>query len=465
MKLSLYPLVGLRLVGLCVLVTGLELTTRGAQEPANSGPQLLSTNGGKPSGAYYNRHDLEVAAKNGDAKAKADLGEILLRGDGSGSALDVAGGLKLLDEAARAGQAAAAFRVGMTLLDEDLMAKAEPERALAYLRAAAAGGYPEAFHNVGVAYSTGRGTKKDYPEALAWFILAGKRKTGGTVEQDLRRYLKSVRRLEYIDAGERRAPLLEKELAQTTVAKMLPPAAPFNVKGQPAAATPSGGSAVGGGVKIGAVSVRDEAPSLTPPALPVPGISPTTPGAATEPSAGPFVKLYGPTGKLFYYSSVADVEREAAQGKADALAVLGQVLAEGKLVPADAKRAAEVLARGAKAGSADAAQTLADLYTKGRIDKDDTQAYIYTLQAAKGGVLTATFNLGAMYANGRGTPVNYAEALTWMTVAKYFNRDPGSLAQIRDYLKKTNPDQIAPAEKRAQAHIAAIEKVRRDMGF
>jgi TPR repeat protein len=79
--------------------------------------------------------------------------------------------LELLEQAAHAGEAYAAFRLGMLFSAGDSVAQ-DHARAAAYLRAAAVGGIDEAFRNVGVAYSTGRGVKRDYAEALAWFILA-----------------------------------------------------------------------------------------------------------------------------------------------------------------------------------------------------------------------------------------------------------------------------------------------------
>lgn len=423
---------------LLVLVSGGLASGVGgfAAEPADSKPKIISIKGDAIWGSLA---ELEAAVKKGNPKAKVQLGELMLRGDSTaGAKRDPARAFALLDEAARAGEASAAFRIGMTLLEDDV-ADADPARAMAYLRAAAAGGHDEAFRNVGVLYSTGRGVKRDYAEALAWFILAEKHDTAESVGADLRKYLTKVRRPELIVAGEKRAPLLEGELAGTTLAKALPAPAPF--------------------------AIHTDSEPLKPTPLPVPGIA--RDDDATPPRRGvtpPGVKLVAPTGRPWQWASVAALEREAEEGKPDALAALGQVLLEGRLRPEDPPRAVTHLEKAAAAGSADAAQLLADLYTKGtRIQGDNTKAFTYTLQAARGGVLTATHNLGALYASGRGTAVNYPEALTWLTVAHHFNRDSGSLKQVRDYLQKTHPEQVAPAEKRAAAQIAEIEKLRADL--
>jgi len=399
---------------------------------ADSGPELISKTGGGSS--WSTLAALTAAAQRGNSKACAQLGEMLLRGS-SEVKQDGPRALVLLEQAARAGEASAAFRLGMLLESGDSVAE-DRVRAFAYLRAAAVGGVDEAFRNVGVAYSTGRGVKRDYAEALGWLILAEKHDTAGTVADDLRAHLKKIRRPEFIAAGERRAPEIERELTRTTVVKTLPPPAPLLFLNTAAP------------VKLAAVSA-----------------SPSSSGNLVEPAREsaeePPVKLIAPSGRFLRWPNLAALQRAADQGSPDALAALGQVLLDGKLLSEDSLRAASLLEPAAKAGSADAAHLLAELYTKGtRIHGDDAKAFAYTLQAARGGVRTSMFNLGALYANGRGTPVNYPEALAWLIVAQHHNLDSGSLARIRDYLAKTKPAEIPLAEKRAAERIREIDAVR-----
>ena len=385
----------------------------GSGRGADSAPVLLSQTGGGTS--WSTVAELNAAAQRGNAQACAQLGEILLRG--SDVPPDGPRALALLEQAARAGEASAAFRLGMLLESGDSVAP-DPARAVAYFRAAAAGGIAEAFRNVGVAYSTGRGVKRDYAEAYGWLLLAQQRATAGTVADELRAYLTQLRRPELLAAGEGRAPALERELAQTSVAKALPAPAPLVF---------------------------------------------TAPSAAVEDPAGePPVKLVAPGGRLLRWPSLAALRRAADQGTPDALAALGQALLEGKLVPEDAALAVGLLERAAKADSADAAQLLAELYTKGtKVKRDDARAFTYTLQAARGGVRASLFNLGALYANGRGTATNYPEALAWLIVAQHYHLDTGQVTRIRDYLAKTQPAQIPLAEKRAAERIREID-ARRD---
>jgi len=395
-----------------------------------SRPELISkTGGGSP---WSTIAQLTTAADKGNPKACAQLGEMLLRGSEEVKQ-DGPRALILLEKAARAGEASAAFRLGMLLETGDGVVEDHP-RAVAYLRAAAVGGVAEAFRNVGVAYSTARGgVKRDYTEALGWLILAGKHGSAGTVETDLRAFLKKIGRTELIPAGERRAPEIERELGQTTVAQSLPPP--------------------------GALA-------YVKPGQERPGAVPTSPGKAAvadveDVPGEPPVKLITPTGRARRWPTLAALERAADQGSLDALSAFGQILTEGKLLPADTLRGIALLEQAAKAGSADAASHLGELYTKGtRIYRDDVKGFDYTLQAARGGARTAMHNLGALYAGGQGVAINYPEALVWLLVAKHYNIDSGQAGRMREYLLKTQPGAVPVAEKRAADHIREIDKVR-----
>lgn len=397
---------------------------------ADSRPELISKTGaGSP---WSTIAQLTAAADKGNPKAGAQLGEMLLRG-AEGVKQDGPRALVLLEKAARAGEASAAFRLGMLLETGDGLAEDHP-RAVAYLRAAAVGGVAEAFRNVGVAYSTGGGgVKRDYAEALGWLILADKHGSAGTVATDLRAYLKKIGRTELIPAGERRAPEIERELAQTTVVQSLPPP--------------------------GTLAYVQPAPEK-------PGAVPASPGKAVvvdaeEIPGEPPVKLITPTGRARRWPNLAALERAADQGSLDALSAFGLILVEGKLLPADTLRGIALLERAAKAGSADAASHLGELYTKGtQIYRDDVKGFDYTLQAARGGARTAMHNLGALYAGGQGVAINYPEALVWLLVAKHYNVDSGQAGQMREYLLKTQPAAVPLAEKRAADHIREIDKVR-----
>jgi hypothetical protein len=183
---------------------------------------MSKTGGG--GGMWADIKELEQAAIKGNPKAEAQFGEMLLRGDGI--AKDEKRGVALLEKAARAGNSAAAFRIGMLLANGEGGVANDPARALDYFRAAAAGGEAEAFFNIGAAYGSARGVKRDYGEALGWLIVARQRGADASAEANLRAQIKS--QAAWIARGERRAKEIEQQFAGKKVTDFLPAAAPLD---------------------------------------------------------------------------------------------------------------------------------------------------------------------------------------------------------------------------------------------
>jgi TPR repeat protein len=202
-----------------------------AREARDSAPVLMSRTGGGDS--WADMAELQQAAKKGNPKAETQLGEMLLRGDGIPQ--DEARGVALLEKAARAGQSAAAFRIGMLLANGTNGVAKDPARALQYFHAGAAGGEAEAFFNIGAAHASGRGVKRNYAEALGWLIVARQRGADASAEQSLRSQIKS--QPTWIATGERRAKEIEKEFSGKKVTDFLPPPAPLNQAGVATPAT------------------------------------------------------------------------------------------------------------------------------------------------------------------------------------------------------------------------------------
>ena len=206
-----------------------------AKDAENSSPILMSKTGGGD--IWADVKELTAAANNGNRKAQAQLGEMLLRGNAEHKVTqDRASGLAMLEQAARAGDPSAAFRIGMLLDDGDGIVQ-DRARALDYWRAAAAGGSGEAFHNIGAAYAGGRGVKPDFAEALGWLTLAGKHGASATAAEALRTQLEERGGAEIIARGDLRTEEIERELAARKIGEWLPPAAPLVAIGPPAAAT------------------------------------------------------------------------------------------------------------------------------------------------------------------------------------------------------------------------------------
>ncbi|MGH7944752.1 MAG: tetratricopeptide repeat protein, partial [Opitutaceae bacterium] len=103
---------------------------KNAKEPKDSAPVLMSRTGGGDS--WADLAELQEAAKKGNPKAEAQLGEMLLRGEGIDK--NEARAVALLEKAARAGQSSAAFRIGMLFANGENGVTKDPERALSYFR-------------------------------------------------------------------------------------------------------------------------------------------------------------------------------------------------------------------------------------------------------------------------------------------------------------------------------------------
>jgi len=208
-----------------VFSSATEAASSREKKEKDSGPVLLSRTGGAGGNSWANLKELQEAAAKGNPRAEAQLGEMLLRGDGIKQ--DEAKGVALLEKAARAGNSAAAFRIGMLLAQGERGVVKDPARALAYFRAGAAGGEAEAFFNLGAAYANGLGVKRDYSEALGWLIVARQRGADPATEQALRAQLQKTYP-PWIARGEARAKGIEEEFAGKKVADYLPPVAPLS---------------------------------------------------------------------------------------------------------------------------------------------------------------------------------------------------------------------------------------------
>jgi TPR repeat protein len=196
-----------------------------ASAPADAAaPRLISTTGGDDR-RWPGLDALKKAADVGDPEACFELGQMYLAG-ADGVEKNITRGLLQLETAAARGHAGAAFRLGKIYADGGLTPQ-NPEASLKYYRLAAAAGVSEARHNLGAAYATGRGVKRDYAEGLAWLILAAKTNPEAVAsEQRLREFLARGRHPDLIAAGEKRAAELTKQLAEGAEKKRQPAAVP-----------------------------------------------------------------------------------------------------------------------------------------------------------------------------------------------------------------------------------------------
>ena len=106
-----------------------------------------------------------------------------------------------------------------------------------------------------------------------------------------------------------------------------------------------------------------------------------------------------------------------------------------RAAPPSSADIAEVRAK-AEAGNAEAQFNLGEMYANGRgVPKDDAQAVSWLRKAAGRGHAKAQLGLGGMYFSGRGVPQNYAIAVLWIRYAAQ-----QGLAEAQTALGKTYED-------------------------
>ena len=130
-----------------------------------------------------------------------------------------------------------------------------------------------------------------------------------------------------------------------------------------------------------------------------------------------------------YVKAVEWYRKSAEQGKADAQCNLGYMYDNGMGVSQDNAKAAEWYRKSAEQGNASAQYNLGIMYENGRgvsqdyakaaewyrksAEQGDTRAVEWYRKSAEQGNVTAQYNLGYMYHDGRGVSRDHAKAVEW----------------------------------------------------
>ena len=122
----------------------------------------------------------------------------------------------------------------------------------------------------------------------------------------------------------------------------------------------------------------------------------------------------------------------------------------------------------ANAGDADAQYNLGVWYNFGHgVPQDSVQAVAWIRKAADQGLVGAQFNLGNAYRDGQGVPQDYVESHKWFNLAasRMSAANQQQLTDARARLESRDavatlmtPQQLAEAQQRASAWLAAFEK-------
>ena len=119
-----------------------------------------------------------------------------------------------------------------------------------------------------------------------------------------------------------------------------------------------------------------------------------------------------------YPRAVAQFQRAADLGHAQAQGMLGQCYLKGRGVPRDLRKAADWLTRAALQEDKIAQFNLGTLYTAGEgVARDPAVAHRWYLKAAAQGHTAAMANIGVLYETGQGVKKDFAQAYNWYKLA------------------------------------------------
>lgn len=91
------------------------------------------------------------------------------------------------------------------------------------------------------------------------------------------------------------------------------------------------------------------------------------------------------------------------------------------------------------------------------VPRDYAKAVKWYLKAAEQGFAPAQCNLGIMYRDGQGVPINFVKSYAWLSLASAQNQE--KFSKLLSIIKpKMTPAQIAKAKKLAGELLVKIEK-------
>jgi hypothetical protein len=163
--------------------------------------------------------------------------------------------------------------------------------------------------------------------------------------------------------------------------------------------------------------------------------------------AGPLEEGRKAAGHGDYGTALRLLNPLAAEGNAEAQAVLGKMYETGQGVAKNDAEAANWYHKAADQGDARAQYNLGIMYDFGQgVPQSSAEAAKWYRKAADQNHTSSQYTLGLMYAHGRGVPKDLVEAHKWFDLA-------GDLAAVkyRDIVARfMTPAQIAEAQKLAR---------------
>ena len=129
---------------------------------------------------------------------------------------------------------------------------------------------------------------------------------------------------------------------------------------------------------------------------------------------------------------IAELEKRAQAGDANAQFALGQAYDFGNGIPQNEQQACLWYRKSAEQGYPPAQNSLGLMYRSGRgVEPNKEQAVSWYRKAAKQGNAKAMFNLGTAYYNGDGVTTDDSAAYAWFLLAREAGSDPAREALNR----------------------------------
>lgn len=155
-----------------------------------------------------------------------------------------------------------------------------------------------------------------------------------------------------------------------------------------------------------------------------------------------------------YARALAELERGAKRGDAQAFYNLGVLYAEGRAVPADRAKAVAMYKRGAERGSVLAAYNLAQAYRKGEgTPVDFAQAARWYEFAAKRGDYRAGNELGILYVEGKGVKADMVEGFAWIYTGTHMDiMDEKAMMNAMQLARQMTREQLNAAQDRGRRY-------------
>ena len=151
------------------------------------------------------------------------------------------------------------------------------------------------------------------------------------------------------------------------------------------------------------------------------------------------------------------LRKTADQGNAQAQYRLGEMYDNGEGVAADDTEAVKWYRKAAEQGHPGAQWQLGYIYEYGSgVAVDNVESIKWFRKASEQGHGIAQFELAMRYHTGKGTAKDSVEAYKWVLLSQTNGIDVTSYKVLLE--KEMTPEQIAEAQKRAEAIAAEIEK-------